>query len=67
MIEIAGLLAAAALLITLVALEVGRAGSDSGQPTRPKVLGRTVSGRAVAVMWGLYLLLFVPRVMGLIT
>jgi hypothetical protein len=66
MIEVAGLLATAALLVTLVALEVRRAGPDSGQATRPKVLGRTVSGRVVAVMWALYLLLFVPRVLGLI-
>lgn len=66
MIDVAGLLAAAALLVTLVALEVRRAGADSGQTTRPKVLGRTVSGRAVAVMWALYLIFFVPRVLGLI-
>ena len=66
MIEVAGLLATAALLVSLVALEVRRAGPDSGQAARPKVLGRTVSGRVVAVMWVLYLLLFVPRVLGLI-
>ena len=67
MIDLAGLLATAALLITLVALEVRRAGADTGQPTRPKLLGRTVSPRAVAVMWTMYLILFLPRVLGLLT
>jgi hypothetical protein len=67
MIDLAGLLATAALLATLVALEVRRAGPDSGQPTRPRLFGRTVSRRAVAVMWTVYLLLFVPRVIGLLT
>ena len=65
MIDLAGLLAAAALLVTLVALEVRRAGAD-GQPTRPKLLGRTVSRGVVAVMWTMYLLLFLPRVLGLL-
>ena len=63
-IDLAGLLAAAALLITLIALEVRRAGADSG---RPRLLGRTVSPRVVAVMWATYLLLFLPRVLGLLT
>jgi hypothetical protein len=67
MIDLAGLLATAALLVTLVALEVRRIGPDSGQPTRPRLFGRTVSRRAVAVMWTVYLLLFVPRVIGLLT
>lgn len=66
MIDLAGLLAAAALLVTLVALEVRRAGADTGQPTRPKFLGRTVSRRVVAVMWTMYVLLFLPRVLGLL-
>ncbi|MDP9984860.1 hypothetical protein J2W14_004290 [Pseudarthrobacter oxydans] len=66
MIDLAGLLAAAALLVTLVALEVRRAGADTGQPTRPKLLGRTVSRGVVAVMWTMYLLLFLPRVLGLL-
>ena len=66
MIEIAGLIAAAALLVTLVALEVRRAGEDTGQPTRPKLLGRTVSRSVVAVMWTMYALLFLPRVLGLL-
>ena len=67
MIDLAGLLATAALLVTLVALEVRRIGPDSGQPTRPRLFGLTVSRRAVAVMWTVYLLLFVPRVIGLLT
>lgn len=66
LIDLAGLLAAAALLVTLVALEVRRPGPDTGQPTRPRLLGRTVSRRFVAVMWAMYLLLFLPRVLGLL-
>jgi hypothetical protein len=66
MIDLAGLLAAAALLVTLVALEVRRAGPDAGQPARPVLLGRTVSPRVVAVMWTIYLFLFLPRVLGLL-
>lgn len=66
MIDLAGLIAAAALLVTLVALEVRRAGADTGQPTRPRVLGRTVSRKVVAVMWTMYLVLFLPRVLGLL-
>lgn len=70
MINLAGLLAAAALLVTLVAFEVRRAGPDAGQPTRPRIFGqtvsRTVSRRVVAVMWTMYLLLFLPRVLGLL-
>lgn len=67
MIDLAGLLATATLLVTLVTLEVRRAGPDTEQPARPKFLGRTVSRRAVAVMWTMYLLLFLPRVLGLLT
>ena len=67
MIDLAGLLATAALLVTLVALEVRRAGPDTAQPTRPKLLGRTVSPKVVAVMWTMYLLLILPRVLGLLT
>ncbi|WP_120520923.1 hypothetical protein [Arthrobacter celericrescens] len=65
-IDIAGLLAAAVLLVTLIAFEVRRAGSDTAQPTRPKFLGRTVSRSAVAAIWIVYLLLFLPRVLGLL-
>ncbi len=66
MIDLAGLLATAALLVTLVTLEVRRAGPDTGQPSRPRLLGRTVSRGVVAVMWTMYLLLFLPRVLGLL-
>jgi hypothetical protein len=65
-INLAGLLAAAALLVTLIALEVRRTGPDAGQPARPRLLGLTVSRRVVAVMWTMYLLLFLPRVLGLL-
>ena len=66
MIDLAGLLVAAALLVTLIALEVRRAGADTGQPTRPRFLGRTVTRSVVAVLWTMYLLLFLPRVLGLL-
>jgi hypothetical protein len=67
LIDLAGLLATAALLVTLVALEVRRAGPDSGQSTRPRLFGLTMSRRVVAVMWTMYLLLILPRVLGLLT
>ncbi|BAS11686.1 hypothetical protein AHiyo4_51080 [Arthrobacter sp. Hiyo4] len=66
MINLAGLVAAAALLITLIALEVRRAGPDTGQPTRSRLLGPTVSRWVVVVMWTMYLFLFLPRVLGLL-
>ncbi|KRE65334.1 hypothetical protein ASG92_18250 [Arthrobacter sp. Soil736] len=66
LIDLAGLLATAALLVTLVALEVRRAGPETGQPTRPRLLGLTVSRRVVAVIWTIYLLLFLPRLLGLL-
>ena len=66
MIDLAGLLATAVLLVTLVALEVRRAGADTGPPTRPRFLGRTVTRSVVAVLWTMYLLLFLPRVLGLL-
>ena len=66
MIDLAGLLATAALLVTLVGLEVRRAGPDTGQPARPKLLGLTISPRVVAVIWTMYLVLFLPRVLGLL-
>ena len=66
MIELAGLIVTAALLATLVGLEVRRAGPDTGQPARPNLLGLTVSRRVVAVMWTMYLVLFLPRVLGLL-
>ena len=66
LIDLAGLLAAAALLFTLVALEVRRAEPDTGQPVRPRLLGRTVGPRVVAAVWVVYLILFLPRVLGLL-
>ncbi len=67
MIELAGLLAAAALLFTLVALDVQRTASDTGQPARQRLLGRTVSRSVLAAMWAMYLLLFLPRLLGLLS
>ncbi|WP_077490255.1 hypothetical protein [Sinomonas mesophila] len=76
MIDLAGLLVAAALLITLVAIEVQRAGADSagsdsagpdtGRPTRARLLSRTASRSIVAVLWAMCLLLVLPRVLGLL-
>ena len=66
-IDLAGLLAAAALLFTLVALDVRRAASDTGTPARQRILGRTLSRGVVAAMWAMYLLLFLPRVLGLLS
>lgn len=68
MIEIAGLVAAALLLATLVALEVRHAGPNAAQPVHPTILGWTVDMRiVVAVMWVLFLVLLFPRVLGLLT
>jgi hypothetical protein len=65
-IDLAGLFATAVLLVTLVALEVRRVGPDTGRRTRPTLLGRTIGPRVVAVMWAVYLLLFLPRLLGLL-
>jgi hypothetical protein len=65
-INLAGLLAAAVLLVTLVTLEVRRVGPDAGRATPSGFAGRVLSPRAVAIMWATYLLLFLPRVMGLL-
>ena len=71
MIDLPGLLVAAVLLTILVALEVRRAGQETVQETVPSVrtrlLSRRVSRIAVAAVWVIFLLLFVPRVWGLIT
>jgi hypothetical protein len=73
MIDLTGLLAIAALLITLallvtlVALEIRRSGPGTEQSTRPRLLGLAISRRVVGAMWVMYLLLFVPRVVGLLT
>jgi hypothetical protein len=66
LIDLAGLLAAAALLFTLVALEVRRAEPDTGQPARPRLLGWPVGPRVVAAVWVAYLILFLPRLLGLL-
>ncbi|RJT83042.1 hypothetical protein D6T63_00850 [Arthrobacter cheniae] len=110
-IDLAGLLATAILLVTLVALEVRRVGPDTvptsagdrprarhaapsgalprfaavtsvrrhdGRHQRPRVEGTrttggalidlagTVSRRTVVIMWMMYLLLVLPRVLGLL-
>jgi len=67
MIELAGLLATAALLLTLITLEVRRTEPDTGQPTRRRLLSPTVNRAVLALMWAMYLLLFLPRVLGLLT
>jgi hypothetical protein len=72
MIDLAGLFATAVLLVTLIVLEVRRAGPEtvqatgSGQPARWRLLGPSVSRGVLAVMWAMYLFLFVPRVLGLL-
>lgn len=72
MMELAGVLAAAVLLVTLVTLEVRRLGAETGpamgQPTGPAVQNRARNTRiAVGVMWAAFLLLLLPRVLGLLT
>ncbi|MHC6593165.1 hypothetical protein [Arthrobacter sp. C152] len=66
-INVAGLLAAAVLLVALVTLELRRVGPDAGQATPSGLAGRMLSHRAVAIMWATYLLLFLPRVIGLLS
>ncbi|MDQ0662311.1 hypothetical protein QFZ35_000809 [Arthrobacter ulcerisalmonis] len=72
MIELAGLIAAAVLLVTLVTLEVRRVGTVSGpgmgQPADPALQRRARSTRVVVgVMWVLFVTLLFPRVLGLLT
>ena len=72
MMELAGVLAAAVLLVTLVTLEVRRLGPDTG-PNTGQTTGHPVQNRArntriaVGVMWAAFLLLLLPRVLGLLT
>ena len=66
LIDLAGLIAAAILLVTLIALDIRRAGADTGPPPRPRFLGRTLHRGAVVLMGTLYVLLFLPRVLGLL-
>lgn len=67
MIDFPGVLAAAALLTTLITLEVRHTGQEPGQSAGPRHVNRTVSRIAVAAVWTVFLLLFVPRVWELIT
>ena len=67
MMALAGLIAAAVLLFTLIALEVQFVGQDTTQPVRPRLLGLKVSRKVVIVMWAVFLRLVVPRVWELIT
>ena len=80
MMDLAGVLAAAVLLVTLVTLEVRRLGPDTGpttgtttgvntgQPTGPRLENRARTTRiVVGVMWASLLLLLLPRVLGLLT
>ena len=76
MMELAGVLAAAVLLVTLVTLEVRRLGPDTGpntgqttgQPAGPAVQNRARNSRiVVGIMWAAFLLLLLPRVLGLLT
>ena len=66
-IDLVGLFAAAALLVTLVALEVRHVGPDTGQPSRHRFLSPTATLRVVAILGAMYLLLFLPRVLGLLS
>lgn len=68
MMEIAGLLAAGILLVTLIALEVRHAGPKAGQQPGNSAVFRAVNGRIiVGVMWLLFLVLLFPRVLELLT
>jgi len=67
MTEFAGLLVAAALLVTLVTLEVRHAGPDPRRAAPPRRLSPAVSRGAVAVMWITCLLLLLPRLLELLT
>ena len=80
MMDLAGVLAAAVLLITLVTLEVRRlgpgrsttapsTGSSTGHPAAaPVPHSQSRNSRiVVGVMWAAFLLLLFPRVLGLLT
>ncbi|HKU35936.1 MAG TPA: hypothetical protein VJP90_10335 [Paenarthrobacter sp.] len=68
MIDIAGLVAAAVLLFTLIGLEVRHTGSASAQAASLRLFGRAVNIRiAVGAMWLLLVILLFPRVLGLLT
>jgi hypothetical protein len=69
--DLAGVLAAAVLLVTLVTLEVRRLGPDTGPTTGTNTglaANRARNSRiVVGVMWAAFLLLLLPRVLGLLT
>ena len=76
MMELAGVLAAALLLVTLVTLEVRRPAPGTGPSTAPgpgKPAGAKLQSPAkstriiVGVLWAASLLLLLPRVVGLLT
>lgn len=75
MIDLAGVLAAAVLLVTLVTLEVRRlgprgstTGPSTGQPTGTVLRRQSRNSRiVVGVMWAAFLILLFPRVLGLLT
>jgi hypothetical protein len=68
--ELAGLFVAAVLIVTLVTIEVRRAGPvtgpDTGQRAAPPIFSRREGRALVAVMWVLCVLLFLPRVLELL-
>ncbi|MCE3244931.1 MAG: hypothetical protein K0S72_1054, partial [Arthrobacter sp.] len=41
--------------------------SDTGQPARQRLVSRTVSRSILAAMWAMYVLLFLPRLLGLLS
>jgi hypothetical protein len=67
MTELAGLLVAAALLVTLVTLEVRHVGPDPRHTASPRLLSRSVSRGVLAAMWIACLLLLLPRLLELLT
>jgi pyruvate/2-oxoacid:ferredoxin oxidoreductase alpha subunit len=68
--ELAGLFVAAVLLVTLVTIEVRRAGPvtgpGTGQRAGPAIFSRREGRVLVAVMWVSCVLLFLPRVLELL-
>jgi len=66
MFEPAGLIAAAVLFFTLIALEVQFVGQDNAQPARMRLLGLTINRIIVTIIWVVFLLLFVPRLLDLL-
>ncbi|TDK25591.1 hypothetical protein E2F48_10105 [Arthrobacter crusticola] len=69
-LELAGLVVAAVLIVTLVTIEIRRAGPvtgpDTGRRTGTATVSQTQGRVIVAVMLVLCVLLFLPRVLGLL-